>query len=77
MLGVTSFGVAEHYPAAARPADLRVDNAPAILTGDGELFLEAEGRHEEVDEGPGVLAAGRRPHHRAATIGADHGETIR
>jgi len=54
-----------------------VDDALATLTGDGELLLEAEGRHEEVNEGPGVLAPGRRPHHRAATIGTGHGETIR
>jgi hypothetical protein len=31
--GVTPLGIAEHHPTAARPPDLRVDDAFAVLPG--------------------------------------------
>ena len=75
--GVTPLGVAEHYPAAARPPDLGVDDAFAVLTGDGELLLEAEGRHQEVDQGSRVSTTNGGPHHRGVLVGTGHREILR
>ena len=62
--------------ATARPSDLRVDDAFAVLAGDGELLLESEGRHEKVDEGPGVSTTDGGPDHGGVPLKIGYGGNL-
>ena len=76
MISITNPRVSKHYSTARRPPDLGVDNAFAVLTGNGELFLEAEGRHKEVNQGSSVVAAHRRPDGGGLSVAPVHWEIL-